>query len=180
MLAFGHDKLRIVSDALDVAEDVTGNFYKLSSGQWRRHPYDVKTLASLRGDEIFPHAFAVLSKGRMAAGGVTGKASQRDCYFICLQDDRILSAVHRDKEIRLFPLLVYVLTHELVHIVRFSSFARRFEASDETREDEESIVHTTTHDILRRLPIPNLGHVLELYRDHRNHRICRVMGDLWS
>jgi len=177
VLAFGHEKLRIVSDALDVAEDVTGNFYKLSSDQWRRHPYDVKTLASLRRDEIFPHAFAVLSRGRMAMGGVTGKPSQRDCYFICLQDDRILSAVRRDKEIGLFPLLVYVLTHELVHVVRFSSFARRFEASGKTREDEESIVHSTTHDILRRCPIPTLDHVLESYRDHR---ICRVIGDPWS
>jgi hypothetical protein len=173
VLAFGDENIRDVGEALDVAEDVTGNFYKLSTEQWKRHPYDVKTLASLTNREIIPSAFAVLHKGVVNADHLARDIAKRDVYFICLQDDRILWAVDRDKDIRLFPLLVYVLTHELVHIVRFSKFVKRFESSGKSREDEESIVHATTHEILQRISLPRLDKVLDLYRDHR---ICHLIG----
>jgi hypothetical protein len=171
MRGFGGDTLRTLSEALDVAEDVTGNFYKLSSDQWSRHPYDVKTLGSLNQEEIVRDAFAVLHRGTMVGDDVRDVA-QRDYYFICLQDDRILAAVRRDKKVSLLPLLVYLFTHELVHIVRFSNFIRRFDALGKTRDEEEAVVHATTHDILRRVPLPKLGYVLEAYRDHR---ICHVI-----
>ena len=55
MASFKKNDLTVVSDALEIAEDATGNFYKFSLGQWKRHRYDVKTLSSLkpRGDEFF-------------------------------------------------------------------------------------------------------------------------------
>jgi len=92
---------------------------------------------------------------------------KRDFYFICLQDHLILNALKRDKELGLLSLLVYIFTHELVHIVRFCSFLKRFEASGKEREKEEEIVHTKTYEILNGLQVPNLDYILDSYKGHR-------------
>lgn len=166
-----HD-LMIVSDALDIAEDATSNFYKFSSSQWRRNHYDVKTLNLLKDDEISRHVFALLNKGTRMSDGFESKTKNRDFYFICLQDHQIIKALRRDMNLRLLSLLVYVLTHELVHIVRFCNFVRRFDVSSEERDDEEKIVHAMTYEILENVSIPDLNYVLDLYK---GHRICDMI-----
>ena len=124
-----------IGDALDIAEDTTGNFYKFSTGQWKRHTYEVKTLLSLSSDEISKYAFALLNKGsRVVDDGLESKTKKRDFYFICLQDHLILKALRRDNELGLLPLLVYVFTHELDHIVRFCNFYQRFDFSGNEKE----------------------------------------------
>ena len=65
-LPFNDDDLLTLNEALDIAEDATGNFYKFSLGQWKRHRYDVKTLSSLKANEIAQQAFALLNKGARA------------------------------------------------------------------------------------------------------------------
>jgi hypothetical protein len=161
-----------VGDALDIAEDATGNFYKFSTGQWKRHAYDVKTLLSLSGNEISKHAFALLNKGaRKVDNGLESGTKKRDFYFICLQDHQILKALKRDKELGLLPLLVYVFTHELVHIVRFCNFFQRFDVSGIEKEREETVVHATTFDILKNVSLPRLDYVLDSYR---GHRVCEM------
>ena len=166
-LAFNDLDLMVVSDALDIAEDATGNFYKFSIDQWKRHHYEIKTLISLSRNEISKHAFALLNKGSRLISGFEPKTKERDFYFICLQDHRILKALERDKELGLMPLLVYIFTHELVHIVRFCNFLQRFEVSGKVREMEESVVHATTYDILEDVSLPKLHYVLDSYKGHR-------------
>jgi len=166
---FKPDNLDTVSEALDIAEDATTNFFKLSSAQWNRHRYEVRTVSSWIWEEAPDWAFAVLHRAARAEETIFVPSSRRDYYFICLQDRRILEALSRDGRLRLLPLLVYVLTHELVHIVRFSSFLQRFMAGAEDRNREERVVHDTTHRILDRLPMPALDYVLNSYR---GHRIC--------
>jgi len=166
-LSFKDDDLMKVSEALDIAEDATGNFFKFSLGQWKRHSYEVKTLPSLTGSEISRHAFAMLNKYSGIAGGFGPKAKDHDYYFICLQDHMILKALLRDKEINLLPLLVYIFTHELVHIVRFCNFFQRFEVQGKEKEKEETVVHAKTYDILGDLSLPTLDYVLDKYQDHR-------------
>ena len=61
-LAFEDKNIEDVSEALNIAEDKTGDYYKFSFGQWKRHHYDVKTLISLADDEITSYAFALLNK----------------------------------------------------------------------------------------------------------------------
>ena len=159
------------SEALHIAEDKIGDFFKFSSGQWKRHPFSVRTLAQLGEKEIISEAFALLQKCSLQQKGFDSVAKDRDHYFICLQDHEILKALRRDKELSLLPLLVYVFTHELVHIVRFCNFMQRFEAKGKDREREERIVHLTTYEILRRISMPDLGYVLDSYQ---NHRICEI------
>jgi hypothetical protein len=169
--AFDREDMKTAGDALEIAEDKTGDFYKFSFGQWKRHRYDVKTLRSLNNDEIRPHAFALLNKCTSTVEDLEFKTRERDFYFICLQDHRIRSAVRRDENLGLLPLLIYIFTHELVHIVRFCNFIQRFEMTGKGREEEERVVHGTTFEILRDLPLPKLDYILESYQ---GHRICEL------
>ena len=169
---FRKEDLRTVSEALVIAEDTIGDFYKFSFGQWKRHRYDVKTLLDLKYREITPNAFALLNKCSRAVSNFESKTKKMDFYFICLQDDRILEALRRDKSLGLLPLLIYIFTHELVHIVRFCNFSQRFEISGVGKEKEERIVHTATYEILKDLSIPKLDYILESYN---GHRICELV-----
>ncbi|MBN1627368.1 MAG: hypothetical protein JW944_12670 [Deltaproteobacteria bacterium] len=165
--AFEDRDIKYISDALDIAEDKTGNYYKFSFGQWKRYHYDVKTLISLSKNEISDCAFAMLNKGSRTIKGYEPITEKRDFYFICLQDHRILEALARDKDLSLPSLLVYVFTHELVHIVRFCNFFQRFEIKGKGKEDEERLVYNITHEILKDSTLPRMGYILESYKNHR-------------
>ena len=167
--SFEGEDIHTVSEALTIAEEKIGDFYKFSFGQWKRHHYEIKTLSTLRKNEIIPNVFALLNKGSRVVRVFESKTRSRDFYFICLQDHAILKAIRRDKNVGLLPLLVYILTHELVHVVRFCNFFERFEVSGVGREKEERIVHETTFDILKDLSLPRLDYILEAYN---RHRIC--------
>jgi hypothetical protein len=165
---FNRENMLAVSEALHIAEDKIGDFYKLSLVQWKRHRFSVRTLAELHQEEIIYDVFALLEK-RYRTHEVLNAAE--DHYSICLQDHEILKATRRDKDLTLLPLLVYVFTHELVHIVRFCNFIQRFDAKGKDREKEERVVHSTTYDILKNIPLPNLDYVLASYQ---HHRVCEV------
>ena len=170
-LSFKKDDIQTVGEALEIAEDATGNFYKFSLGQWKRHRYDVKTLSSLKAHEITQQAFALLNRGSRLVSDFESKTKKRDFYFICLQDHQILEAMKRDKSLGFLSLLVYVFTHELVHVVRFSNYFQRFGVSGTEKEKEEIIVHETTFKILENLTLPKLEYVLDSYQDHR---VCEM------
>jgi hypothetical protein len=169
--SFTDQELITASQALHIAEEVTGNHFKFSMQQWKRHRYDVKTLVSLAQDEISMYAFALLNKGSRVVDSLESRTQSRDYYFICLQDNQILSAVKRDRRLGLLPLLVYVFTHELVHIVRFCSFLQRYERLGKERAVEEAVVHGMTTDILQGLSVAKLDYVLESYQEHK---VCEL------
>ena len=169
--SFQGENISTMSEALGIAEERTGDFYKFSLGQWKRHRYDVKTLPGLGTDEVRPHAFALLKKGTSMISDFESKSRERDYYFICLQDHQILEALSKDKNLSLLPLLIYVFVHELVHIVRFCNFSQRFDVPDERREKEEKVVHSTTFEILKDLLLPRMDYVLDSYQ---NYRMCEV------
>ena len=168
---FTRENMLTASDALHIAEDKIGDFFKFSSGQWKNHPFFVRTLADLSEGQIVSDAFALLEKQSSNRDCLEHREKARDHYLICLQDHEILKALKRDREVRLFPLLVYVFTHELVHIVRFCNFFQRFDVGRREREKEERIVHETTYRILRRLSTPDLDYVLDSYE---GYRICKM------
>jgi hypothetical protein len=163
---FKDEELVTLSDALDVAEDRTINFFKFSHDLWKRNQYDVRTMKSLSPGQVSNFALAVLR--RVTRKGLPDwKSKERDFYFICLQDHQILKAVQRDKELALMPFLTYIFTHELVHIVRFGRFLQRYETSRVNREKEEQIVHAITFDILKDVSLWKMDYVLDAYQDHR-------------
>jgi hypothetical protein len=175
MASFRQNELITVSDALEIAEDATGNFFKTSIAQSNRYGYDVKTLSSLKQWEISSFALAVLSKGMRALKDFEPRTKTRDFYFICLQDHLILKALRRDRDLALLPFLVYIFTHELVHIVRFCKFFQRFNVTERERAEEEEIVHSLTFDILKKLSLTRLDYVLNAYQ---GHRICQIRTEI--
>ena len=163
VLYFKKKNFEIIGEALDIAEDATANFYKFSTSQWKkRHRYDIRTLAYLRKDQVTNKAFAVLYKDIFKDSSIVPQRIE-EVYLICLQDHLILNAILHDKNLSLLPFLVYIFTHELVHIVRFCNFYQRFYVDKKIKEEEEKVVNSITFDILKSIMLPKLNYVLEVY-----------------
>ena len=174
---FNENHLSVVGDALDIAEDMTSNYFKLSLLHWRRNRFDIKTLSSLFGEKVNDNVFALLKKYSSDGKAEIEALNKRgEFYLIYLQDHHILQALQRDNNIKLLPFLAYILTHELVHIVRFCKFQVRFDTQEENnRIEEEKIVNHTTFEILKQLSLPSLSYILGSYNPDRiNIDICMV------
>ena len=94
-------------------------------------------------------------------------SSAYDFYKICIQDHAILEVLMTHPEMELYPFTLYVVTHELVHIVRFSRFLQNFDASAVEKIEEERRVHGITHEILGPVKSHGLGNVLDFYSTWR-------------
>jgi hypothetical protein len=161
---FQEGELRIVNEAVAVAEEITSNAYRISSAEWRIRRYDVKTLADLTTDEVLhdgPFAQIIRYVGRKTETSLS--SSEYDFYKICLQDHTILSALEKFPELRLFPFTLYIVTHELIHVIRFTKFLQAFDASAREKIIEEARVHEKTQAILRPAQTPGMGAVFEFY-----------------
>lgn len=167
----------LITEAVVIAEEATNDFFKLSSSQWRRHPYDILTLESLREEEISPHALAQLAKYIGYRPGRQLKSAQFDFYRICLQDHNILQLVEKDRRFALLPLLIYIVTHELVHIVRFGLFQQRFEVDDQERAAEERRVHHLTWEVLRPYKCRDLAAIAAYYNDQQADLDRLILSD---
>ena len=106
-------------------------------------------------------------------------SSRFDFYKVCLQDHVILKALQREEKETLFlPLVIYILTHELIHIVRFNRFEQRFFAIPQEKEKEEIRVHAITYEILKGLRYRGMSAVLDSFSKSRTY-----MGhflDIWK
>lgn len=164
--AFQSIHKKVLREAVVIAEEMTSDFYKLSRSQWRQARYDIITLTDLRGGEISPHALALVAKYNCCQWGRVLKSAQYDFYRICLQDHNILRTLAEQSTFCLLPLLIYVVTHELVHVVRFGHFQQLFEVSEVEKALEESRVHHLTETILNPLKVPQMDEISQYYKQH--------------
>lgn len=164
---FSPIQIQIVNNAVAMAEELVSNFYKMSASQWLGPRYDVKTLAELNPGEILDGPFAQIIRYKGRPKNTSLGSSTYDFYKICLQDHTILSTVSISPSIDLHPFALYIITHELIHIVRFSKFLQNFDASPAERMAEEKRVHQRTHEILNPVRLEGLSNVLEFYNDWR-------------
>ena len=164
---FRQAEIQTVNSAVAMAEELVSNFYKMSASEWLHPKYDVKTRVDLTQDEIVdgPFAQVIRYEGQLKDNSL-GSTSY-DFYKICLQDHAILEALEMEPDLTLFPFILYIITHELIHIVRFSKFLQSFDASAEERMAEEKRVHKFTHDILSPVRLDGVPFVLEFYRRWR-------------
>ncbi|MFH1033108.1 MAG: hypothetical protein V1806_01255 [Pseudomonadota bacterium] len=164
---FATSEMAMLGQAMEVAEERVSDFFHLSAGSWQRHPYQLRTRAELKPPEVSPRALAQVLKLRRPPLGSEYRG--KDFFRICLQDHNLLGVVRREGAGELLlPLLVYVLAHELVHVVRFGRFQHLFEADEQERAREEAVVHGLSREILRPVRLPHLGRVLELYEAQTN------------
>ncbi len=165
---FNREELLKVDEAVKISEELANNFFKMSSGQWLRNRYDIKTAKDLDEHEHVYGPFAQVIKYEARKKEVPLGSSSYTLYKVCLQDDAILSSIQKEK-LFLEPFLLYILTHELVHIIRFSKYKQRYENKNEADVtlEEERQVHLLTHEILKFLSIPGLMKVFEFYKNWR-------------
>ncbi len=159
------EQIIIINNAVAMAEELVSNNYKMSASQWLGPRYDVKTLAELSPEEIVDGPFAQIIRYKGRRKNTSLGSATYDFYKICLQDHTILATLDMSPGIKLFPFALYIITHELIHIVRFSKFLQSFDASEGERMAEERRVHQRTHEILRSVQVSGLSGVLDFYHN---------------
>jgi hypothetical protein len=152
---FNPAQLKLVRQASQRAAELVTDYYRIAPREWENMRYEIRTLRALAPSEITDAALAqVLCYDFKRQLGQT-LLDQGEIYRICLQDHRILGAA-KIHGIQLEPLLVHVITHELVHVVRFGQRLQKIDLPEELRRYEERCVENTTRNILIRaghLPI---------------------------
>lgn len=167
---FNQEQIQIVNNAASLAEELVSNAYKLSASEWLRRRYDIKTLAGLAPDEVVHGPFAQIIRYKAQRTDTSLSSSSYDLYKICFQDHTILEKLKKSPDIHLYPFSLYIVTHELIHIVRFTKFMQNFVATADEKMDEEMRVHKKTHDILGNIRISGLSPVLAFYNQwHTYH-----------
>lgn len=161
---FSSEELGVLDDVLPVAEESVAGFYKMSMSQWARLRFDVRTDADLSGAERVagPYAQVVRYEGvpwhrSTAAAGFTH-------YRVCLQDPAILAAIRSNRSFFLSGFLLYILVHELVHIVRFSKHLQGFEVSAAERAEEEVRVCAVSEAIVSKIRMLGVDPICEHFR----------------
>lgn len=163
---FNSEELLKVDEAGKVSEELVNNYFKMSSGKWLKNRYDIRTARDLEPHEHVDGPVAQVVKYEARKKDVPLGSSSFSLYRVCLQDQAILS-ITRNRNILLQPFLLYILSHELIHVVRFSKFKQRYENRNESEVtlDEEHRVHCLTHAILKNVSIAGLEQVFDFYKD---------------
>jgi hypothetical protein len=164
---FKRSHIQIVKEAVALAEELVSNFYKMSPTEWLRPKYDVKTAADLSSNEIIDGPFAQIIRYEGKLKDTSLGSATYDFYKICLQDHAILAAMENNPYLKLFAFILYIVTHELIHIIRFSKFLQNFDASPTERMAEETRVHELTREILRPVRVKGLSNVLQFFNEWR-------------
>lgn len=163
LATFQPDQLETITNSAAMAEELVSNSYKMSTNQWLRRRYDFKTLTDLSDDEVVTGPFAQIIRYEGQKRDTSLGSANYDFYKICLQDQSIISVLKERPELKLFPFSLYITTHELIHIVRFSKFLCNFGASSEKKLVEEALVHKKTRSILKDLNVVGLKEVLKFF-----------------
>jgi hypothetical protein len=161
---FHADHVEVLDEAISISEDVISDYFSVSADHWVRNPYEVRTLREVNSWEYPGEAFAHLCR---YGKNITQKQSGRDSrkfYRICLHDHNILGQTSGGKRERLFPFLIYVITHEFVHIMRFSRYFCHPEFDDHNEEEQK--VHLATQDILTPVKVMGMDAVLDRFLPH--------------
>lgn len=147
--------------ARDEAAALVTRHYCIAPREWLEMPYEVKTLRSLEGAEIPSGALAQTLCYSIRREIGSSLIEQSDLYCICLQDGRILERAGAGR-VPLDSLLLYVMTHELVHVVRFGRQLQSLDLPQSLRSREEDRVNRTTRLVLSRTGREDVDRVLFL------------------
>lgn len=157
--------LAVIRRAALMAEVLTQRYFDLAEDAWRRNPYNILTRREVGRTLCVEDAFANIVRFDYPKGNKDKQVHAVD-YGIVLHDPNILLALLRSSLHDLWTLGLFVLTHELTHIVRFREHDVDFFSPLPDRNKEESLVQGMTCEILS--GVTNTDYVLELYYQHNN------------
>ena len=164
---FGPAELNVIRAELSNAESLVSHYYCIPGREWPMYPYEIRTLSELGETEIDLNALAMVAKYGYTLKKTRGRLRYHEVYGICLQDHNILAVTRRAcNPVALDALMLYILTHELVHVFRFASSLQPYLIEEEFRDQEESRVHRITNDILRDRRENSLQQVLDIFEDY--------------
>ena len=145
VLQFSPPQRSLLLQALDEAEERTTRYYCIPPFRWEKLRYDLLTRAD-HGWEPLPDPMLA----RVRCLQRVDKDKPFDFYRIELNDGSILEAVERESlTASLYPFFVYILTHEMVHMVRLSSILEKGpDTPNSSDESEESRVRGISRRIL--------------------------------
>jgi hypothetical protein len=118
VLHFSNPQRNLIFEALSEAEERIARYYCIPPFRWEQLRYDLLTQAD-HGWEPFPEP--ILARVRCLQRIHTNN-KPFDFYRIELHDQSILAAAERECLTHaLYHFFVYILTHEMVHMVRLNS-----------------------------------------------------------
>ena len=164
---FNLEQLALVRRVQERSEGLVARHFRIPALPSSLYPYEVATLADMNDLERAAGALAhlvIYQRQRTAppdrrapeAEGPARPGAVEHLYRVCLQDDVILRRLQRLRQASLVALLTYVLTHELIHVVRFQRDEQSYLARSALRQQEEELVHRTTVDLLERANLPGV------------------------
>jgi hypothetical protein len=156
---FTADDLEVLARAIPLAEELVGDHFRVTSFGPHQRLYEVVTLASSGPECRAPHALARLCRFDRQERPIDAAPRVSRFYRICIQDDAVLTRARDELDLR--AILLYVLTHELIHIVRFESFEVGYDAAIKARVAEEGVVDRLTREVLSTLRDRTVDAVVE-------------------
>ena len=148
------------------AEEHLSVFYCIPGREWDKYKFNIRTEAETEGGtEASPGALAQLFKTSFPPARSSEK---KEMFSICLFERNILRAASgAGGRAMLPPLFLYIMTHEIIHIIRFFSEPDHFWLSEEENREEEKKVHDLTKRVLLPHPDSRIKSVIEWLESSR-------------
>jgi hypothetical protein len=162
---FTSRQLSQIHDCLTEAESRLINFYRFAPREWFNYSYDLLTVRDLPqahplpGDEVLAEVVRGPSPPKAQHIFPCGAPA---LYRILLFDRHILHSMRHLPAVPFQRFILYILTHELIHIVRFThSIDFHLPAAEKSREENK--VHDLTCQVLEPLGDPTVQRIARLY-----------------
>jgi hypothetical protein len=146
VVQFSRSQRRLVIRAMGEAEQRTTRYYCIPPHHWEKLQYDLLTRQDYEWE---PLPEAALARVRRLVRPAAQRIAPYDFYRIELNDPSIMDAAERaDLASDFYSFLVYILTHEMVHLVRLSSILECPPGEQHFEESEEHRVQLISYKIL--------------------------------
>lgn len=137
---------KIIYSATEEAAEYLRSFYCFSPREWFNYCYDLKTEREGTIDSSNKKAFAEVQKYTPVLENAS--LFPRERYQIYLFDQNILRTLWNQSEMEFYPFMLYILTHELIHVARFCQNLHPFECDEDSLQKEEQKVNQLTQQVL--------------------------------
>ncbi len=152
--------IELLSHAVSMSEEIVSEYFSLTTEYWRKNPYEVKTLREERFLSLPHGVYAHLEKYGNNWDEKYYGADHRCLYRILVHDKRVLKTTGGRPPL-IWPFFLYIMTHELIHMVRFAKF--ECAACIDDKEEEEKKVHVLTDNVLKRIKVPNIDVIIDFF-----------------
>lgn len=147
---FADYQMKQIHRNLRQAEGCLEKFYSFAPREWFHFSYEVLTARDLP-PEFSPRHHRVFAEVLRNFSASRHRPDARHTFYsIVLFDPHILRHIQEFPAVSFDRLILYILTHELVHVARFFHLMD-YDLPDDEKVKEEFKVHTLTSRILAQL-----------------------------